>query len=133
MLSERFESYALLSVLLIAAGLLDAWLVVGVMRLSCFTACALHGALLMLYAVENWILLRDFEGQREYIQSLGCLQNDKHNLENDKRGLEAQILKLRESRRVTFEDWYKRWHSDSSLTKKRRKLKRTYSLDTFQT
>jgi hypothetical protein len=50
--------------LLAAAGLSDAY-IATLLNPSLAFACFLHGAVVMLYALENWGLLRDLESASE--------------------------------------------------------------------
>ena len=58
--TETIKAFGILLCVLVAAGLLDVF-IVQLFQPPVFLVSFLHGALLMLFVVENWELLRELE------------------------------------------------------------------------
>ena len=110
-----------LGVVLVIAGLLDGALTLH-FGAPAFVSSVIHGALLALYMLENWVLLKDLQEiqqptqitEHKYKELIGIL--NLRNLE-----LERQILDLRLSadlkRKPKMGSWHAVWHSDMDTSK----------------
>lgn len=117
----RIVGYVSLSVVLLFFGLVDYW-ICRALGLSAFVVCMVHGVLLGMYVLENWVLLRDLRAKLAPIVALidknAAQAGHIEQLANEKRALEMEIAALRRPRKARKMGWIKDWEScDSFLSK----------------
>ena len=111
---RKAGAFALLLSVLTIAGLIDMWLAADVLRLSPHTACFLHGFVVALYVLENWVLVQDLLAKDANSAQAKAIER----LQLEKQMLLQQILVAKTRRQE--EDDPKRYHQGHP--KKKRSL-----------
>ena len=113
------HSHLLLLGLLMLLGLLDGTLM-DYFHVSVFVSSALHGALLALFCMENWVLLHDLLQAQHPVETeekvllLKDLVSTLH-LQNLLLEKELSELKLKLKNKKSIQSWHHCWHSLNDL------------------
>jgi hypothetical protein len=129
-MQRTLSSIALLTVFVAAGALLNALLLCTL--LDGFAACFLNGILVMLYATENWAMMRDLEGKSAallveegtravLLKDMQLLKAEVVSQTNARKRLEEKAsLRLRmqskrtkqkEEANACIDIWNRKWHS----------------------
>ena len=126
---QHILSYTLLLCTLCCIGALDV-LVAYILDPSPYVGYFCNGFLLGVFILENWTLTKDIESMKQPDKrfsdqlnskddAIDQLKKDNYILIIDKNRLENQIQYFKETRRITFEDWYKKWQIKQERLKKK--------------
>lgn len=80
---------------LLLGGLLDAYVWIYIAGISGFTVCAVHGGLLILYFLENRLLLLDLNALQQKVDTRCNLEDMIRDLTSQRTYIEMQIELLK--------------------------------------
>ena len=115
---KQVLSYGVLGCIMICIGLIDMFISINILHFSPHAVSFLHGAIVCLFAMENWTLLKDLreatqpivklieqmESQKRDIEQL---RKDNYNMDINNKCLETQVKYLKDTEKFTLAQWSK--------------------------